>query len=166
MRLTPLIIALAVIAAPADASAQRDARKPAAPIPAAAVPAADAPKPPANYVYDVGGRRDPFVNLVNRGTEARPDAAAAKGVRPEGIAGVMVEEVAVRGIVQTRGAWVAMIAAPNGRSYTLRPGDRLLDGSVRTITGEAVMLMQDVNDPLSREKRREIRKSLRGEVKE
>jgi hypothetical protein len=61
--------------------------------------------------------------------------------------------------------WVAMIATPSGRAHTIRPGDRLMDGTVRTITGQAVVLMQEVNDPLSLEKQREVRKYLRGEVK-
>jgi Tfp pilus assembly protein PilP len=122
-----------------------------------------APVPPPNFAYDSASRRDPFVSLVNRGSDTRQ--GAPKGARPDGIAGVMVDEVAVRGIVQSRGAWVAMIAAPNGRNYTIRPGDRLMDGAVRDITGQTVVMMQEVNDPLSLEKQREVRKQLRGEVK-
>jgi Tfp pilus assembly protein PilP len=86
-------------------------------------------------------------------------------VRAEGINGILVEEVVVKGIVQTRGAWVAMIATPSGRTYSVRPGDRLMDGNVRTITAQSVVLLQEVNDPLSLEKQREVRKFLRGEVK-
>jgi hypothetical protein len=33
------------------------------------------------------------------------------------------------------------------------------------VTAQAVILLQDVNDPLSLEKQREVRKYLRGEVK-
>jgi Tfp pilus assembly protein PilP len=122
-----------------------------------------APVPPPDYAYDPTGRRDPFVSLVNRGPDTRQ--GPVKGARAEGIAGVLVDEVAVRGIVHSRGSWVAMIAAPNGRTYTIRPGDRLMDGAVRAITGQTVVLMQEVNDPLSLEKQREVRKQLRGEVK-
>ena len=92
-------------------------------------------------------------------------ALAGKGARPEGIAGVMVDEVALRGIVQSQGAFVAMISAPNGRTYTVRQGDRLMDGAVRAINGQSVVMMQEVNDPLSLQKQREVRKQLRGEVK-
>lgn len=130
--------------------------------PAAAAP--DAPSPSPDYSYDPGPRRDPFVSLVRSGTDAR-EAAPRATARPDGVAGVLVDEVAVRGIVQTRGSWVAMIAAPNGRSYTIRPGDRLMDGTVRAISQQAVVLMQEVKDPLSLEKQREVRKQLRGEVK-
>jgi Tfp pilus assembly protein PilP len=134
------------------------------PVQAAASPAREAaPVPAANYAYDATDRRDPFVNLINRGAD--PRQSAGKGARPEGIAGVMVDEVALRGIVQSQGAFVAMISAPNGRTYTVRQGDRLMDGAVRAINGQSVVMMQEVNDPLSLKKQREVRKQLRGEVK-
>jgi Tfp pilus assembly protein PilP len=121
------------------------------------------PTPPPNYAYEPENRRDPFLSLVNRGIDARP--AVAGGARPEGLPGILVEEVVVRGILHTRQGWIAMIGLPSGRTHTVRPGDRLMDGSVRAITAQAVLLMQEVNDPLSLEKQREVRKFLRGEVK-
>lgn len=137
--------------------------QPAAP----AVPAAPGqeppPTPPTNYTYEAESRRDPFLNLVNRGTDARP--AAARGARPEGLPGILVDEVVVRGILKTKDGWIAMLGLPSGRTYTVRPGDRLMDGTVRAITAQAVVLMQEVDDPLSLEKQREVRKFLRGEVK-
>jgi Tfp pilus assembly protein PilP len=142
---------------------------PAAPAPTAApvasVPlASDAPTPPPNFQYAPDSRRDPFVSLFNRGTsDARQAGAQQK--RPEGIAGVMVEEVVVKGILHSRGAWVAMVGAANGKTYTVRAGDRLMDGSVRGINALSVVMLREVNDPLSLEKQREVRKYLRGEVK-
>jgi Tfp pilus assembly protein PilP len=123
--------------------------------------AESAPTPPSNYKYAPDGRRDPFASLVNRGT----DGKQKMGVRPEGLTGILVEEVVVHGIVQSRGGYVAMIKAPSGRSYSIRAGDRLMDGAVKTITQQTVVLMQEVNDPLSLAKQREVRKGLRGEVK-
>src|SRR5262245_35038724 len=161
MRLPLLLLFVGAFAAGAAAQTPAASTPPAAAPPAA--PAVEAaPAPPADYTYDASGRRDPFVSLVKRGADTHP---VAKGARPEGIAGVLVDGGAVRGIMQSRGVWVAMIAAPNGRSYTIRPGDHLMDGSVRAINAQAVMLMQDVSDPLSLEKQREVRKQLRGEVK-
>ena len=122
-----------------------------------------APAPPARFEYAAEGRRDPFINLVGRGTDA--GVRTSPRVRPDGLQGVSVEEVVVRGILYSRGDWIAMIGAPNGRTYAVRPGDSLLDGSVQAITAEAVVLLQEVNDPLSLAKQREVRKYLRGEVK-
>ena len=62
----------------------------------------------------------------------------------------MVDEVAVRGILQTRDSWVAMIAAPNG-SINCSAQGRLMDGNVHTITGQSEPLTQEVKDPVARE---------------
>jgi Tfp pilus assembly protein PilP len=159
----PLTLAIVVfLSAASDLRAQQTPAS-AASVPAPAAPADSGPTPPSNYAYDTESRRDPFLSLIHAGTDRVK--TPSKGARPDGLPGILVEEVAVRGIVQSRGAWVAMIAAPNGRSYTIRAGDRLMDGTVRAITGQAVVLMQEVNDPLSLEKQREVRKQLRGEAK-
>jgi len=43
----------------------------------------------------------------------------------------------------------------------VHPGDRLADGTIRGITPQFVLIVQQVNDPLSLEKQREVRKFLR-----
>jgi Tfp pilus assembly protein PilP len=153
-------VVIALLFASSAIAAQTPAPAPAAP----ATPQAEAlPTPPPNYNYSPDGRRDPFVSLVNRGVESRSGDKTA--TRPEGLPGLMVEEVIVRGIVQTPRGFVAMVGSPTGRTFSLRAGDRLMDGSVKAITAQFVVLLQDVNDPLSLEKQREVRKFLRGEVK-
>ncbi len=74
----------------------------------------------------------------------------------------MTSEITVRGIVQTRGTWVAMVAGIDGKVYSIRAGDKLADGVVREVTAQAVVILQEVNDPLSLAKQREVRKLLRG----
>jgi Tfp pilus assembly protein PilP len=167
MKLLAAVLMIAVAAGAGLGAAEQPPpppATPAAPTPAKPANPADAPPaPPQNYAYAPEGRRDPFVSLVNRGTTGQK--TGPKGIRAEGLGGIMVDEVVVKGIVQSRGAWVAMIAAPSGRTYSVRPGDRLMDGHVRTITAQSVVLLQQVNDPLSLDKQREVRKFLRGEVK-
>ena len=129
-------------------------------------PTAEAPPtPPANFAYSPASRRDPFVDLINRGESEPGSGGSRTGVRPEGVGGVLVDEVVVRGVLHGQGGWVAMLGAPTGRTYTVRAGDKLMDGSVRSIDGTSVTLMKEVFDPLSLEKQREVRKYLRGEVK-
>lgn len=163
--LVRLLIVLALVAAAVPAAAQAPATQPAPQAPAAPANATPAgpvlPSPPVNYVYAPEARRDPFTNLVNRGADPR-GTAGQLAKRPEGLAGLQTNEISVRGILQTRGTWIAMVAAPDGKVYTLRAGDRLLDGVVRTVTAQAVVILQEVNDPLSLEKQREVRKFLRG----
>jgi Tfp pilus assembly protein PilP len=123
-------------------------------------PAPAAPTPPANFAYTAEGRRDPFVALIGKTGQQR--GVQRTDVRAEGVPGILTDELAVRGLLQSQGAWVAMISGPNGKVYTVRAGDRLADGTIRMITAEAVVVHQQVNDPLSLEKQREVRKFLRG----
>ena len=74
-----------------------------------------------------------------RRVRARERVPTALGYVPEGVGGVLVDEVVVRGVLQGRGGWVAMLGAPTGRTYTVRAGDRLMDGSVRSIDATSVM---------------------------
>jgi Tfp pilus assembly protein PilP len=159
MRLT-LFILLAVMAVPTLAQAQAPAAPPAKKAPAAA-PNPDLPAPPANFEYTVLGRRDPFISLINRGNDART-AGDQPAKRADGVPGLLTSEITVRGIVNTRGQYVAMVAGVDGKVYSIRAGARLADGVVRQVTADAVVILQEVNDPLSLEKQREVRKLLRG----
>jgi Tfp pilus assembly protein PilP len=159
--LLPTFLALAV-SNPTAAHAQTPAEAPA-PSSTAPAPPSNVPSPPPDYVYSPDGRRDPFVSLVNRGAE-KPEKPVVKA-RPDGIGGVSVDDVVVRGLVESRGGWLAMVGVPNGKTYSIRPGDRLFDGTVRTITPDSVVLLQDVTDPKKVDRQREVRKPLRGDAK-
>ena len=78
-----------------------------------------------------------------------------------GLAGLMINEATVKGVVKSRGRMLAMVQAPDNKTYIVRASDRLLDGEVRAVTAEAVVFVQNVNDPLSPVRQREIRKPLR-----
>ena len=79
-----------------------------------------------------------------------------------------VGEVSVRGVFQSRGAIIAMIQGPDNKTYIVHQGDRLLDGTIKTINPQGLIVSQEVNDPLSIVKQREVRKVLRSfeDVKE
>ena len=49
----------------------------------------------------------------------------------------------------------------DSKNYIVRVGDKLSDGTIRTITKDSLVILQQVNDPLSLEKAREVRKLLR-----
>ena len=136
------------------------ARPPAAQTPApAASPVPQASQPPQlpeTYVYNAEGRRDPFVNLL--GTGAQPATSVKRG---EGAAGMMVSEISVRGILESQGTLVAMVQGPDNKTYIVHQGDKFLDGRIKTITPQGLIIIQEVNDPLSLVKQREIRKLLR-----
>jgi hypothetical protein len=119
---------------------------------------ATAVPPPATegYSYKTEGRRDPFISLT-----AVRSLDRASGKRPEGLAGVMVGEVVVKGILLSRQSFIAMVQALDLKTYIVHVGDRLLDGTVKTITADRVIFLQEVNDPLSLTKQKEVPKTLR-----
>ena len=132
------------------------------PAPAGQAPAAEPlpPLEPPGFTYNPEGRRDPFVSLVRRGaTTAR---GGARNVVCVGwIVGLETAEVTLRGTVRSREGFVAILQGADQKTYIVRAGDRLLDGTVRTISQNDMVILQQVNDPLSLEKQREVRKVLR-----
>ncbi len=130
---------------------------PAAPPPAAAQPQRPpAEQTPESYSYQADGRRDPFLNLLGSGSDPAP--GPRKG---DGPAAMMVADISVRGILQSKGGMVALIQGPDNKTYIVRQGDRFLDGKIKTVTPQGLIIIQEVNDPLSLVKQREIRKLLR-----
>ena len=177
------IASLAALLALAFAS-QALAQQPAAPAPeqpapgfaapaeaAPGAPAADPSRPPLDveletggYAYNSGGRRDPFVSLQ------RP-VAADRGpkTRKPGMEGFLIQEVALKGIVRTTGTGIgvagrpghiAMFLGADGKSYFVSTGQRLYDGVITAVDATSVTFRQEVTDPLSPVKTREVRKSL------
>jgi len=114
--------------------------------------------PAETYTYDPAGRRDPFLNLVGVSNDARANAKKGEG----GPSGMTVSEISVRGVLQSRGKLVAMVMGPDNKTYIVHEGDRFLDGAIKLITPQGLVIEQEVNDPLSVVKQREIRKLLRG----
>lgn len=151
MRAIFLTIAFALLTAVAQS--QTPAPDQAGVIP---VPPAPAPAPGMDsYEYERDGRRDPFLNLL----AGISDSGLA--VRVDGVGGLMTMELSVRGVLLSEGAYVAMVQAPNNRTYTVRNGDALMDGQVKSVTAEGLVILQDVNDPLSLVKQREVYRRLR-----
>jgi type IV pilus assembly protein PilP len=131
-----------------------------APAPAPAPAAGQTAEPPAEaptaFTYNPDGRRDPFISLLGRGSDPK-----SKGTRPAGVPGLLINEVSVKGIVRNTSGFVALIQGPDNKTYVVKAGDRLMDGTVKSIVQDAVVFSQDVNDPLSLVKQKEIRKALR-----
>ena len=104
---------------------------PPTPPPAAVAPAAPAPvvrpKEPDSkalppIAYEPKGRRDPFTPIF-----LGKDNAA-----------LSVSAVKLTGVVGGRGGLLALVEAPDGIGYILKPGDALGDGRVTGITPNSV----------------------------
>jgi hypothetical protein len=174
MKTLPLVVLGLALGGPLSAQEPAAEAAPPAEGAAAAEPAAaadDLSRPPLDvemetggYSYQSEGRRDPFVSLQ------RP-VAADRGpkTRKPGMEGFLIQEVALRGIVRTAGGGIGVAAAPgfiatfqgaDGKSYFVREGQRLYDGVITDVDATSVTFRQDVTDPLSPVKSREVRKSL------
>jgi Tfp pilus assembly protein PilP len=180
--LATVMVTLALVATPAMSAPQRGVAPPApsaaaappATQPAAAQPPSPQPQPgqpeasppvqappkPGDqagpFTYNPDGRRDPFVSLIGKGSDPK-----SAGTRPPGVPGLLINEVSVKGIVRNSSGFVALIQGADSKTYVVKAGDRLLDGTVKSIVQDAVVFSQDVNDPLSLVKQKEIRKPLR-----
>jgi type IV pilus assembly protein PilP len=148
-------------AAPANtqAATAKPTNQPTSPTQAAAGGAAAPTAPP--YTYEPNGRRDPFVSLLFRGGETHPTGAT----RAPGLPGQLVGELNLKGILKSKGGYIAILQGSDNKTYIGRPGDRVMDGSIKSIVPDAVVFSQDVNDPLSLVKQREVRKAIRPETK-
>ena len=132
---------------------------PAAATPPPAAPAAAGPElEPQGYTYRPEGRRDPFTSLLMRGSQTQRPTL---GARAAGLAGLETSEVTLKGTIASQGGYVGILQGADSKTYIVRAGDRLLDGAIRTITQDSMVVTQQVTDPLSLEKQREVRKVLR-----
>jgi Tfp pilus assembly protein PilP len=157
-----LLLPVGLMAAPAFAQvAPPPAKAPAAAAALPEVPVAPA-GPAAAYRYNPDNRRDPFVSLIGTGGDSKLPPKPTG----EGLAGMRVDEVAVRGVVQSHERFVATIQGADNRSYVVHQGDKLADGVVKSVAPDGLVLVQDVTDPRSKEKTREVRKPLRAASEE
>jgi len=180
--LTPIVgvalLALVCASGPARGQTPPPAAPPAAAPPGpdegqgdAVIPAPPEARPPLDvemevggYSYNSQGRRDPFVSLQRPVTADR-----GPKTRKPGMEGFLIQEVALKGIVRTSGGGTGVAAQPgfiaifvgaDGKSYFVTTGQRLYDGAITAVDAASVTFRQDVTDPLSPVKSREVRKSL------
>lgn len=108
------------------------------------------------FTYDPAGRRDPFRSLVDAMN------SIGKGPRPRGIAGMLISEVDLVGIVQKGKSHIAFFNGSDNKGYFMKVGDTLYDGKIIRIdrnTG-TVVFRQDINDPRSIKPYRDVSKRL------
>ena len=107
------------------------------------------------YAYQPGGRRDPFISLlINVGP------SEGTKTRPPGMQGFLIQELALKGIVKDQSGYIAMLLGTDGKSYFARIGQRFYDAVLTAIDSATVTFRQEVTDPLSPVKTRDVKKSL------
>src|SRR6266849_5207225 len=131
-------------------------------------PGKGAAKPPAKAVERPSGvsrtaaaeselkqaRRDPFESLVSR--------QQGKGgpALPPGKAGLQVSTLRLDGIVKAPSGMIAVVTNPQSRTYFLREGDHLYDGSVEKITMDGVSFHEEGKDAFGKPVERQVNKRI------
>ena len=134
------------------------AKKPASKAPAAvkvakvksaATPAAAKSIAPENHL----GKRDPFVSVI----VARADSTAACS---GGKRCLVVDQLALRGIVRTPTKWIALVENPARKTYYLYENDPIFNAVVVRITGDSVIFRESIMDALGHSTEREVVKRV------
>jgi len=61
-----------------------------------------------------------------------------------------VEHVLVIGITKSNSGYIALLRGTNGKTYFLKAGDRLFDGTISRITSESVTFLPDRRSPVTK----------------
>jgi type IV pilus assembly protein PilP len=101
-------------------------------------------------------RRDPFESLVSR-QQAQQNAIAKL---PPGKAGLQVSTLRLDGIVKSPNGMIAVVSNPQARTYFLREGDHLYDGSVEKISMDGVSFHEEGKDAFGKPVERQVNKRI------
>ena len=143
-------------AKPAAKPAVKSSAKPTAK--AAAKPAAKkaaAPRTSAPAESEIRmARRDPFESLIGR--------QQGKGAPnlPPGKAGLQVSTLRLDGIVKAPNGMIAVVSNPQARTYFLREGDHLYDGTVEKISMDGVSFHEEGKDAFGKPMERQVNKRI------
>ncbi len=86
-----------------------------------------------DFIYQPRGRRDPFWDLL------RGKSVKIKREAKEGIAGLLIDELELEGILYKQGKYIALFKGPDGRPYDVKVGDSVYDGEIIDIDVNAVV---------------------------
>jgi len=114
------------------------------------------PRPPAPVVSEIRqARRDPFESLIgrNQGKGAAPNL-------PPGIHGLQVSTLRLDGVVKAPNGMIAVVSNPQSRTYFLREGDHLYDGSVEKINMDGVSFHEEGKDAFGKPVERQVNKRI------
>jgi hypothetical protein len=150
--------AVATKSAPTKSAATAKAAKTANPAKSAAAPKAVAkttvsPAQRASTLSQGVGKRDPFVSVIVARTDNSASCSGGKRC-------LIVDQLALRGIVRTPTKWIALVENPSKKTYYLYENDPIFNAVVVRITGDSVIFREQVMDALGHQTEREVVKRV------
>jgi Tfp pilus assembly protein PilP len=100
-------------------------------------------------------RRDPFESLFNR-QQKQSQAAPAIAGKP----GLVIGTLRLDGIVRAPNGMIAVVSNPQARTYFLREGDHLYDGTVEKISMDGVSFHEEGKDAFGKPMERQVNKRI------
>lgn len=85
------------------------------------------------FVYREQGRRDPFLDLL-----AGKNNKHKKEAR-EGIESLEIEQLALEGIINNKGKYIALFKGPDNKPYDVQVGQNVYDGEIIEINANNVV---------------------------
>ena len=131
---------------------KRAAKKPA--VQAVEKPSTPGAAPAAAESEVKQARRDPFESLLGRQLNKAPANL------PPGKLGLQVSTLKLDGIVRAPNGMIAVVSNPQARTYFLREGDRLYDGSVEKISMDGVSFHEEGKDAFGKPVERQVNKRI------
>jgi hypothetical protein len=98
-------------------------------------------------------RRDPFETLIGRQNKTNT-------ILPPGKLGLQVSTLRLDGIVRAPNGMIAVVSNPQARTYFLREGDRLYDGSVEKISMDGVSFHEEGKDAFGKPVEHQVNKRI------
>jgi Tfp pilus assembly protein PilP len=128
------------------------AQKPATSAPAKAKKTPASRPAPASKAAT--GRRDPFVSLaVVRAQQVGATCGTGKRC-------LVIDQVALKGVVKTPSGMIAMVENTAKKAYFLRENDPVFNGYVLKITGDSVIFKESTTDNQGRTVTRDVVKRV------
>jgi hypothetical protein len=138
-------------AKPGPKAAARPPAKPA--VKAVERPATPGTAPAAAESEVKQARRDPFESLIGRQNKVPQNL-------PPGKLGLQVGTLRLDGIVRAPNGMIAVVSNPQARTYFLREGDRLYDGSVEKISMDGVSFHEEGKDAFGKPVEHQVNKRI------
>lgn len=116
----------------------------------------------AGIRYISNNRRDPFLNpLKLKNTSDLDEGNIVRRLPPLGIAGTCIDELLFEGTSFRNDRRLAIVRSVDKHAYFLEEGARLLDGYLKTIHGDSIILVRETKSGSGKIMTQDVIKQLR-----